>query len=128
MRMKNYILLLSTLSLGTQVARPQFSLDCSCLATQSVMMTNACQAVIPDLCQFTNCYRSTSVPPMTLQCSQNPLAGTPVGSGVYGITVSVSLPGTPPQSCSLVFRVNPPSSGCGFSLNCASNKTVECGP
>lgn len=121
-----FLALLAVWSCG-QAARAQFFLDCSCLATQSVLITNACQAVVPDLCQFTNCYQSTVVPPPPLTCSQNPPPGTPVGPGTYTITVSVFVPGTPPQTCALPFQVNPPPGGCVFTLNCASNKAVECG-
>src|SRR5437763_969798 len=59
MRMKKILLLVLTAWVGTIVAFAQSTVDCSCLSTQSVLMTNACQAVIPDLCQFTNCFRST---------------------------------------------------------------------
>ena len=101
--------------------------DCSCLAKQSVLLTNACQAVIPDLCQFTNCFRSSTVPPSPLTCSQTPVAGTSVGPGSYSISLTISEPSGLSQSCALLFVVNPLSSGCGLSLICASNKTVQCG-
>ncbi len=129
MNMKKLILLFIAVA-SMSVAKPakaQFFLDCSCLATQSVLITNACQAVVPDLCQFTNCFQSTVVPPPQIFCNQSPPAGTPVGPGFYGITVNVFVPGAAPQSCTLLFQVNPPSTGCAFALICATNKTVECG-
>src|SRR4051794_4718267 len=63
---------------GTQLASAQFQVDCSCLRTQSVLLTNACQGVIPDMCQFTNFFQSTIQPPPAINCSQNPAAGTVV--------------------------------------------------
>lgn len=120
---------LASWSGGTPAQAQNFFVDCSCLSTQAVLVTNACQAVMPDLCQFTNCWRSTAVPPPPLTCSQNPPAGTPVGPGVWGVVLTILDPNGVAQSCALNFTVNPPSSGCGqpFSLLCASNKTVECG-
>lgn len=104
--------------------QPPF-VDCSCLATQSVLVTNACQAVIPDLCQFTNCWQSTVVPPPTLFCSQNPAAGTPVTPGLYPITVTISDSFGQATSCNVKFTVNGPGTG-NFTLICATNKTVDC--
>src|SRR5437667_1134203 len=111
--------------LGVQSAHAQL-VNCSCLATQTVLMTNACQAVIPDLCQFTNCFQSSMVQPPPFMCSQTPAAGTTVAPGNYAITVTVSANGQVSQ-CTVKFTVNPPAGGCGFSLICATNKTVECG-
>ena len=51
MKMKWFLCL--SLLLATFTAKAQFFLDCSCLSTQSVLITNACQAVVPDLCRFT---------------------------------------------------------------------------
>lgn len=127
MRLKSPALLLFAAWMGTQAASAQIFVDCSCLATQSVLITNACQGVVPDMCQFTNCFQSSQIPPPTYSCSQTPAAGTLVGPGPTPITVTVSVPGQAPQNCNVMFRVNPPTSGCGFSLTCASNKTVECG-
>ena len=127
------ILLLASFMAASSVVTPakaqSFFLDCSCLATQTVLITNACQAVIPDLCQFTTCWRSTLVPPPPLTCSQTPPAGTPVGPGVWPITLTITDPNGVQQTCSLMFQVNLPSAGCGqpFGLLCATNKTVECG-
>ena len=56
--MKKLMIIAGMTVLGTLFANAQaFFLDCSCLAKQSVLTTNACQAAIPDLCQFTNCWR-----------------------------------------------------------------------
>lgn len=110
--------------LGAVPAQAQF-LDCSCLSTQTVLVTNACQAVVPDLCLFTNCWVSTVVPPPTLTCSQTPAPGTPVGPGTYSILVTVMDTSGVASQCPVKFIVNP--ANCVFSLICASNKTVECG-
>jgi hypothetical protein len=127
MPMKTRLLIGFLTAVALQTARAQFVMDCSCFSTQAVLMTNACQAVVPDLCQFTNCYYSAIVPPVPLMCSQNPSAGTVVGPGTYGISVTVSDPNGTAQSCAVLFTVNPPAGGGQFSLICASNKTVECG-
>ena len=60
MKTKWAVLLAAALTLcGLNEAKAQVSIDCSCLATQAVLITNACQAVVPDLCQFTNCFKSS---------------------------------------------------------------------
>lgn len=124
--MKIRSLLYLIVLLAATLAKAQFFLDCSCLSTQSVLITNACQAVVPDMCQFTNCWRSTIVPPPPLTCSQSPTAGTPVGPGSHTIVVTITDPGGTAQSCALTFQVNPPNNG-PFALICAPNQTVECG-
>jgi len=117
---------LATLSLVTP-AKAQFFVDCSCLATQAVLITNTCQAAVPDLCQFTNCWQTTVVPPPVLVCSQTPPVGTLVGLGRWPITLTImDASGVAQQSCSLIFQVKPPANGC-LTLLCATNKTVECG-
>lgn len=122
------VLVCSAILLVATFARAQsFFLDCTCLSTQSVLITNACQAVVPDLCQFTNCFGSTVVPAPLLFCSQSPPPGTPVGPGIHPVTVTVSdQSGVNALSCVAVFQVIPPATGCNFTLLCASNKTVEC--
>ncbi|MEY2410277.1 MAG: hypothetical protein QOF48_2947 [Verrucomicrobiota bacterium] len=100
--------------------------DCSCLATQSVLITNACQAVIPDLCKFTVCVQSTVVPPPSYSCSQSPTAGSPVGPGNYPITVTILDSQGLASQCTVTFKVLSPATG-PFALLCAANKTVECG-
>src|SRR5436190_24161297 len=72
-------------------AKAQPIVDCTCLTTQaqSLLITNACQGIVPDLCQFTNCYRSTVVPLPPLFCSQSPISGTVLGPGNHPITVTV---------------------------------------
>ncbi len=101
-------------------------LDCNCLAKLPELQTNACQGVIPDLCAIgTNCYRSTAVPPLPLTCSQNPVPGTIVGPGSHAITLTVTDSQGLAGTCQLTFNVT--GTGCGFSLICSTNKTVECG-
>ena len=82
-------------------------LDCSCLDTQAVLVTTACQALVPDLCQFTNCFRSSVVPPPVFTCTQNPAAGTPVGPGVYSILVTVMDASGVAEFCPVRFEVKP---------------------
>lgn len=118
------LLLYMALLLSAHFARAQFSVDCSCLSTQAVLVTNACQAVIPDLCQFTNCWQSTLVPPPPLTCSQSPPAGTPVGPGGHTIVLTITDPNGTQQACPLLFTVNPLPT---MSLICPPPKTVECG-
>lgn len=103
--------LLGALKLVTPTRGQSFVLDCSCLASQSVLVTNACQAVIPDLCQFTNCWYGTVVP-VPLMCSQTPPAGTPVGPGNWPITLTITDTNGVSQSCFPVFSVNAPAGGC----------------
>src|SRR5437773_10859188 len=124
--MKNIVLILFTAWLGTHIpaAQAQF-VDCSCLASQAVLKTNACQGVIPDMCQFTNCFKSTVQPPPPLSCSQTPAPGGIVGPGTYPITVTVTDPNGVGSQCTMNFVVTAPTSG-PFSLACATNKTVEC--
>ena len=115
------------LGLQAALAQPQL-VDCQCLFShaQGILRTNACQAVVPDLCQFKECFTSTAVPPPAFTCSQTPAAGTVVGPGSYSITVTVSANGQA-SSCTLPFQVDPPTTGCnGLTLTCSSNKTVEC--
>jgi hypothetical protein len=121
-----FVLVLAALAAAGRLPAQPFVLDCTCLATQSVLLTNACQAVVPDLCQFTNCYYSLMTPPVPLMCSQSPAAGSSVGAGAHPVTVTVSDPGGNMLSCALLFIVNAPPGGCDFTLLCASNKTVSC--
>jgi hypothetical protein len=109
-------------------AKAQPIVDCSCLASQaqSLLTTNACQGIVPDLCQFTNCYRSTVVPPPPLFCSQNPSAGTVLGPGNHPITVTVMDASGLSSQCQLTFNVIPPPNTNQFDLLCASNKVVFC--
>lgn len=103
--------LLTVLRLAAPAQGQSFILDCSCLASQSALTTNACQAVIPDLCQFTNCWYGTVVP-VPLMCNQTPPAGTPVGPGVWPITLTITDTNGVSQSCYPVFTVQAPADGC----------------
>jgi len=97
--------------------------DCVCLAKLQALQTNACLATIPDLCALVGpCLLS----PPPLQCSQTPPPGGQVGPGTYPITVTFTDSQGLQQVCNVGFVVTPLAS-CVFTLNCASNKTVECG-
>ena len=86
-------------------------------------MTNSCEGIIPDLCQFNPC----QVAPTPLQCSQSPAAGGTVGPGTHPITVTFTDSfQNVTQTCVVNFVVTSPITG-QFALLCASNKTVECG-
>ena len=76
------ILLLAAL-FWAAVTHSQPLVDCNCLANLSVLQTNACQGIIPDLCQFSQCWLS----PLPLQCSQSPAAGGQVGVGTQPISI-----------------------------------------
>src|SRR5262249_18012664 len=84
--------------------------DCNCLGNLPVLQTNACQGIIPDLCQFSQCWLTPAMAP----CSQSPAAGGQVGSGSYPITVMFIDPfGGQTQVCNVTFVVNPLPGGCG---------------
>jgi hypothetical protein len=103
-------------------------LDCNCLLKLPGLQTNACQAVVPDLCAVaTNCYRSTLVPPSPLSCSQSPTPGTVVGPGTTSITFTITDLATGQSAFCKVNFVVSPLPACAFTLLCASNQTVECG-
>ena len=106
----------------TGIAQSQL-VDCACLAKLPALRTNACLATIPDLCALAApCWLSTA----PLQCSQTPPPGGQVGPGTYPITVTFTDSQGLAQQCNLNFVVTPLPS-CAFTLNCASNRTVECG-
>jgi len=123
--MKKFLLLLVAAWLGTQAGRSQSQLvDCSCLATQAVLQTNACQAVIPDLCQFTQCWLS----PTPLQCSQTPPPGGIVGPGTHPITVTFNDPFSGSSAnCLVNFVVTAPPGGCGGCTNLENFLTLFSG-
>jgi len=125
MKIRSLLLLCLTVLLSAFAGKAQFNLDCSCLSTQAVLTTNACRAVVPDLCQFTNCWSSSAGTPGGLTCSQSPPAGTPVTPGSHTIVLTISDPNGQQQSCALTFTVNPSSNT--MVLICAPDKTVECG-
>lgn len=123
MKIRLLLFVLAALALNSVQAQPTI-VDCSCLATQAVLRTNACMGVVPDMCQFTNCFITSAAQPPPM-CSQSPPAGTPVGPGTNVITVTVTDVNGVAETCTLDFVVTPPSGT--FSLICASNKTVQCG-
>jgi hypothetical protein len=98
--------------------------DCNCLQTNAaaLLTTNACTGIVPDLCQFTNCFANTCGPPVA---TQTPPAGTPVGPGIYPITVTVWGCSGASNGCVLPFQVNSPASS--LTLVCSPAKTVQCG-
>jgi hypothetical protein len=64
-------------------------LDCDCLKqlAQPLLVTNGCPAYVPDLCQFTHCFRDNCC---LASCAQSPAAGTPVGPGTYPILLTLT--------------------------------------
>jgi hypothetical protein len=124
MKIRLLLSVFAALALHSLQAQP--IVDCSCLATQAVLRTNACFAVVPDMCQFTNCFifNAAQPPPM---CSQFPPAGSPASPGTNVITVTVTDVNGVGQQCVLDFVVTQPTNSGPFSFICASNKTVQCG-
>ncbi len=113
-----------SLMLVTTPAKAQF-LDCSCLATQSVLYTLNCTGTIPDLCLVvSNCW----YPPggsTGFACSQTPAPGTFVTSNTPITFTLTNLPGLNTFTCSnLVFYVG--ASTNRFTLICPTNQTVAC--
>ena len=108
---------------GTAQAQPFF--DCSCLATQSVLFTNACCGFIPDLCPAANnCYFPPAGSVSGYTCSQLPLPGTPVCSNTpisFTITDIDTLLTT---NCNVTFYVG--FSTNRFSLICPTNQILPC--
>src|SRR5438552_17050225 len=109
MRMKNVLLMLFAACLGAQIAVSQPFVDCSCLANQSVLRTNACQGVIPDMCQFSNCFQNAAFPPAPYTCSQSPAAGGIVSPGTYPIPITVQDINGVASQCVVNFVVTSPS-------------------
>ncbi len=109
---------------SAQTAPP---VDCSCVLKLPQLQTNACVAVVPDLCLLaTNCFSSFVVIGSPGYCSQTPAAGTLVGPGTTFITFTVQDSQGLAAQCLVPFTVTP-AAGCAFALICATNKTVECG-
>src|SRR6185436_1811056 len=65
------------------------ALDCNCLqiSAASLLTTNSCVGIVPNLCQFTNCFTG---PCGLVTWVQSPPAGTIVGPGNHPITVAVT--------------------------------------
>jgi hypothetical protein len=122
-------LLAAALWMGPGLVQAQTGpvVDCVCVRNLAVLSTNACQAVIPDLCLLaTNCFSTNVVMGTPNWCSQTPPAGTVVGPGTHYISVTVMDNQGLADQCLVPFVVSP-APGCVFSLLCATNKTVECG-
>jgi N-acetylneuraminic acid mutarotase len=84
--------------------------NCACLDMLPELHTNACQGIIPDLCQlYLPCLELPGVP---LQCAQSPAAGGTVGPGTHPITVTFTHPTLPPQTCVVNFVVTAPTNCC----------------
>ncbi len=84
--------------------------NCGCLQDSilSLLTTNACSGVIPNLSVLTNSPCITSGCGV-LNITQSPAAGTPVGAGYHPVTIFVSnCSGGATNSCVLPFYVNPP--------------------
>ena len=112
MKMKKCLALLLAALLPTVAAKAQI-VDCTCLTNLHELQTNACLAVIPDVCAIAfPCLLVPVVP----QCSQTPAPGGPVGPGTYPITVTFidfSTGQAVTQACLVNFVVTMPPGGCG---------------
>src|SRR6516225_5367528 len=60
----------------TPLGRAQPLVDCNCVGHLSVLFTNSCQGIIPDLCALSQQCWVAGIP---LLCSQSPLPGGSVG-------------------------------------------------
>ena len=90
------------------------TLACDCLTNSAVspkLTVYACTSSIPDLCVVAkNCAFDRCG---LVGCVQSPLAGMPVGVGVYPITLTVYDCASNSASCQVNFTVLAPASGCG---------------
>ena len=79
-------------------------INCACLEmlAHNLLLTNACLAYIPDLCQFTNCFTDDCC---LSNCMQTPVAGTIVPPGTYPITVTLTDCAGNTSACTLNFVV-----------------------
>ena len=95
-------------------------LNCSCLTNSSVqplqLTVIACTSSIPDLCLVASTCASDNCG--IVGCSQTPPVGTPVGPGVYPITVTVFDCASNAASCAVNYTVIPPAGGCNPPTNC----------
>lgn len=97
------------------------SVNCDCLMDDalSLLTTNACQALVPDLsvlsnspCIVNNCG--------SINITQTPPAGTVVGAGTHNITVKISNCAGLTNTCVLPFFVNAPQP----TIICPPNLTL----
>jgi hypothetical protein len=99
--------------------------NCACLQDSALglLSTNACAGLVPNLCQFTNCFFGSCG---SVTATQSPPAGTLVGPGIHPITITVrDCSGVTSNGCVLPFQVN--SSTSSLSLICSPTKSVQCG-
>ena len=98
--------------------------NCGCLQDSAigVLSANACSGVVPNLCQFTNCFSATCGGVMA---TQSPPAGTILGPGTHFITVTFrDCSGGNSNGCVVPFQVN----ASGLAISCPPNLTLlTCG-
>lgn len=86
------------------------SVNCDCLMDWAIpyLSTNACQGFVPNLSVLSNspCISNNCG---TLNITQNPPPGTPVGAGQTNITVKISNCAGLTNTCILPFYVNAPA-------------------
>src|SRR5271169_2195011 len=88
--------------------------DCRCVAKLQALQTNACQAIVPDLCAIaTNCYSPLVIVGSPGYCNQTPPAGTLVGPGTTYIFFTVTDSQGTSAQCVVPFTVTP-APGCIF--------------
>jgi hypothetical protein len=93
------------------------SINCACLQDSAiaVMNSNACSGLVPNLCQFSNCFAGGCG---SVMATQSPPAGTILGPGIHNITVTVrDCSGVSSNGCVVPFQVNPPN----LSITCPRN-------
>jgi hypothetical protein len=98
--------------------------NCACLQDSAigVLSANACSGVVPNVCQFTNCFSATCGGVMA---TQSPPAGTILGPGIHFITVTIrDCSGGNSNGCLVPFQVN----DSGLSIACPPSLTLlTCG-
>lgn len=117
-------LLALMLSSSSTKAQPAI-LDCSCLATQSVLFTTNCSGIVPDLCLVvSNCYTPSMIPPPGYVCFQTPVPGTAV-TGTTPITFTIVEAATGITNTCIV-NYNLGFSTNRFTLLCPTNQFLAC--
>jgi hypothetical protein len=110
-------LAIDNFSFSAQFAPPL--VNCACLDMLPALRSNACRAVIPDLCQFTQCWLSSAA----LVCAQSPAAGGSVLPGTTPITITYTHPSSgQKQICTVNFVVTAPPEGC--DCPCPTNNLI----
>jgi hypothetical protein len=86
------------------------AVNCGCLqdAAISLLSTNACVGIVPNLSVLTNSICISGGGCGTRTITQSPAAGTVVGPGTHNITINIFNCGGVTNACVLPFYVNPP--------------------